>query len=102
VLVLCVLGAWLGRRERLVQISAWWCAISVVLLLGLGWGTAENGLILYGLYFSWAFYVLFRRAVVRPGRWQPAADWLLALFLLVLNVPGMVELLNFAVNAYPV
>jgi len=102
VLCLCGLGAWLGRRERLVQISAWWCLFSVLLLVVLGWGTAENGLILYGLYFSWAFYVLFRRAVVWPVRRKALADGVLVVFFLLLNLPGMRELLHFAVSRYPV
>ena len=102
VLCLCVLGAFLGRRERLVQISAWWCLFSLALLVGLGWGTAENGLILYGLYFSWAFYVLFRRVVVHGHRWQTVADWLLAALLLGLNIPGITALWQFAVTNYPV
>lgn len=100
-----IIGLWgfvLGRRDRLVQISAWWCLFSVLLLVGFGWGTAENGLILYGLYFSWAFYVLFRRGLNCPARRQTVLDWVLALVLLALNVPGMRELLHFAVSYYPV
>ena len=107
-LVLCVLGAVVGRKERLVQLSAWWCAFSVVLLVGMGWGTAENGLILYGLYFSWAFYVLLRKALVWPlehaklARWQTGLDAVLDAVLLGLNVPGVAALLHFAANNYPV
>jgi hypothetical protein len=88
--------------------SGWWCAFSAILLVGLGWGTAENGLILYGLYFSWAFYVLLRQALVWPleqaklTRWQTGLDAVLAAVLLVLNVPGMAALLRFAVSNYPV
>lgn len=102
VLAMCVVGLVVGRRDRLVQISGWWCLFSALLLLGLGWGTAENGLILYGLYFSWAFYVLFRRVLIPSGRWQTAVDWLLALALLALNIPGMSALLRFAAEYYPV
>lgn len=104
---LCALGAAAGRRERPVRISAWWCVFSLLLLLGLGWGTAENGLILYGLYFGWAFYVLLRRfmawALERLGAkgGQTAADSLLAAALLALNIPGLGELLRFAAAYYP-
>lgn len=107
-LLLCILGLIVGRRNRLVQISGWWCAFSAILLVGLGWGTAENGLILYGLYFSWAFYVLLRQALVWPleqaklTRWQTGLDAVLAAVLLGLNVPGMAALLRFAVSNYPV
>ena len=42
----------------------YWVMFSVVILLVVGWGSSENGMILYALYFSWAFLVLIYQLVL--------------------------------------
>lgn len=108
VLLLCVLGAVLTRREPLTRACAWWCAFSAVLLCLLGWGTAENGLVLYILYFGWAFLLLLRQLAAwalekcRLARLLPWAEAAFAAVLLGVNLPALGELLRFALKNFPV
>lgn len=99
-------GAVLGFRKKLVRLSACWAAFSVVLLGFVGWGTSENGLVLYTLYFSWAFAVLLFELIRRlPERFRPARIAILAalaVLLFCINLSGMRELVRFAVTYYPV
>ena len=39
----------LNRHSRAARMAGCWVLFSIVLLVGLGWGTQENGLILYAL-----------------------------------------------------
>ncbi len=55
VLVGCGLAILLCWRQFALKLCAGWAAFSFVLLCLVGWGTAENGLILYELLFGWAF-----------------------------------------------
>lgn len=58
ILILCFVSLILNRRNKIAIISGIWILFSFLLLCVIGWGTAENGLILYSLYFSWAFIIL--------------------------------------------
>jgi hypothetical protein len=58
IMALVLLGFFLNRERYIAKISACWVLFSVVVLYIVGWGTAENGLILYALYFAWAYIVL--------------------------------------------
>jgi hypothetical protein len=58
ILALVLLGFFLNREQYIAKISVCWVLFSVVVLYLVGWGTAENGLILYALYFAWAYIVL--------------------------------------------
>jgi hypothetical protein len=58
IMVLVLLGFFLNRERYIAKISVCWVLFSVVILYIVGWGTAENGLILYALYFAWAYIVL--------------------------------------------
>lgn len=106
-LALALLGAVLCRKKPGCLASAGWAAFSLLLLLGAGWGTAENGLILYGLYFGWAFALLLLRLAEKivGGEKNPGRVALLctvcALALLWVNLPAMGELLSFAATYYP-
>lgn len=58
IIICAALGFLLNRKDKFSQISFVWCIFSFVLLGLIGWGTAENGMILYSLYLGWPFLVL--------------------------------------------
>jgi len=107
ILLLTVISAAVNRKKRISKLSAMWVVFSFFTLFVLGWGTKENGLILYSLYFGWAFEVLVFELLEYVGdviklRYLPEIiSVCLACFLLVANIPAMRSLLEFAVSYYP-
>ena len=107
VLILAILGFAVSRRETWAKVSMLWVIMSVVLLPIIGWGTAENGLILYALYFSWAFLALIYGLI----RW--AADrlkagwltWVIAIAYCIACViswlPELLAIVDFGMTYYP-
>ena len=59
ILALCILSFILNRKEKIALLSIGWIVFSFLLLCIAGWGTTENGLILYSLYFAFAFFILY-------------------------------------------
>ena len=58
-LFLCILTFFIVNiKDKLNRISFYWVIFSFIILCVVGWGTLENGLILYALYFSWAIVIL--------------------------------------------
>lgn len=108
IFLLCALSAWWNRDKKSSRLAAAWCGFSVAMLLILGWGTKENGLILYSLYFGWAYAVLLFQLVESAGqklrlRWLlPAVCLFSAAILLAVNLPAMGELVRFLIAYYPV
>ena len=78
------------------------------MLLGLGCGTKENGLILNALYFGWAFLVLLFQLVEKIESKLnikfliPVVTMVAVIALLVINIPAILEMVNFAIIYYPV
>ncbi|MGN1235159.1 MAG: hypothetical protein ACI4U2_04200, partial [Christensenellaceae bacterium] len=103
--VLAVAAYVVCRKERFATVCAYWILVSLVILAGLGWGAAENGMVLYSMYFAWAFiglyasvfYKLVKNQYVRVG--VTAA---VALFFLVWNGIALAEIVSFGVTYYPV
>lgn len=58
ILLIALLGFWVSRHDILSKISFGWIVFSYIILVQFGWGTAENGLVLYSLYFAWAYTIL--------------------------------------------
>ena len=108
ILLLCAVSIIVNRRDRAVTIAGAWAGFSVLLLLIVGWGAPENGMILYTLYFGWAFLVLLFRLVERLaektgfGLLTPLATCTIVAVLGWLNFRGIGELLTFAFARYPV
>lgn len=108
ILVLCLISAWTNRNKKSSLLSIGWIGFSVIMLLGLGWGTAENGLILYALYFGWAFLVLLFQLVEKIGEklnlrfLVPVATVVCAVLLAAINIPAITEMIQFAIQYYPV
>ena len=84
-----------------------WLLYSFIILCVFGWGTAENGLILYSLYFSWAAFILIFSLALKAEDLSgvrlvvPAFVVSAASLMLYANLPAMYELVGFAVKYYP-
>jgi len=106
VLAAAVTGFLLNRKNTYARICASWVACSFLLLCVLGWGTSENGLVLYTLYFGWAFVSLILLLVNRLfGRIRPLRYGLLGAGILALvyaNATGIAEIVRFGLQYYPV
>jgi len=104
-LLLAALSAALQLREKRVRVLALWAACSVLLLGVAGWGASENGMVLYTLYFFWAYAALLYTLLLRLLRRRNAARYALAAAgigaLAFFNVCGMTDLIRFAIAYYP-
>jgi hypothetical protein len=105
-LALTVLGFALNHRNRFAQFCLSWVALSFFILVVLGWGSLENGFILYSLYFGWAYFCLLFMAIDKLLSGFPAAKYGVyvsaAMMLAAINFPGIHELIRFCVKYYPV
>ncbi len=108
ILLLCVISTWINRDKKSSLLAAGWIGFSIVMLLGIGWGTNENGLILYALYFGWAFFVLLFQLLEKIEDKMnicflvPAVSAFCTVALAVINIPSIIEMVRFAVEYYPV
>lgn len=103
ILILCILGYIMNKKMKFAKISILWILFSIVVLLLIGWGTAENGLILYGLYFSWAYltlYFLFFKKIFKKDKLFIATILLSCIIMLYFNVNEFLEILKFAFKFY--
>ena len=105
VLALSIGGIIAGRRERLSRYCGAWIAFALLLLGIVGWGTIDNGLMLYSLYFGWAFaamtFQLIDRVFSRVRPLKLVVMALLAMGLVSLNVNALHEVLVFGTRVYP-
>lgn len=107
-LLLVIVSVVLNRGKKSSLLAAGWAAFSVIMLLALGWGTEENGLILYALYFGWAFLVLLFQLVekiedkLNVKFLVPLCSVGCAVVLAVVNIPAVMEMLKFAITNFPV
>lgn len=87
-----------------MQVSAFWVLYSIIILCFVGFGTQENGLILYSLYFSWAFiilcYLLFIK-IIKKSLLRNVLTIIICAGLLFLNIPAFNEIINFGIMFYP-
>lgn len=107
ILALSIVSALWNWKNKSSRMAVLWVGFSVVMLLVLGWGTAENGLILYALYFGWAFLVLLFQLVeklektLRIKYLTCICGILAAVALLAVNIPAIFEMIDFAITYYP-
>lgn len=107
ILVLVIISGIWNRKNKAVQFAFVWVLFSVGLLLLFGYGTNENGLVLYSYYFSWAFWVLLYMlcnkvlTLVRKESWVSCVCFGGALAILLININGIVDMVKFAVKYYP-
>ena len=103
VLLIVILGYILNRKNKFANFCMLWVIFSSIILLFIGWGTAENGLILYSLYFAFAylslFYLFFRR-VIKNDRIFEIFMIFLCLVIFACNIKELINIFSFAIKYY--
>lgn len=108
IIILAILGFILNRKDKLSIISILWCIFSYIIIGVIGWGTAENGTILYSLYFGWSFFVLIYKLLkyicdkLKIKNLLVIVTVVLIILLVTINFEGGKELFNFALTYYKV
>jgi hypothetical protein len=105
VITLVALSAILHRKEAKMRVFSLWVGFSIVLLMLVGWGAAENGMVLYTLYFFWAFaallYALLKTFFLQNRFLRCIFAAACIAVLVCVNLPGIIDLLHFAITYYP-
>lgn len=107
ILLLAVVSAIWNREKKSSLIAIGWVGFSAVILLLLGWGTTENGLVLYTLYFGWAFLMLLFQLVekleskLNTRFILPALSICAAVALAIINISSIKEMVHFAISYFP-
>ena len=101
-----IVGFFFNKEKISSRIAIYWIGISMFIFLLFGWGTMENGLILYSLYFGWAFSTLTFQFIEKiKSKYYNIIimkiDLLLVGLLFFVNSFGIIKLLNFAKDYYP-
>ena len=103
ILVLCLVSFIKNRKNKLSVISFLWIVFSFIILCLLGWGTKENGLILYSLYFSWAYLVLIYQLIgnlIKNKKLKVIVIVSICVLLLCYNIPEFLRIVAFGINFY--
>ena len=107
IILLVISSAFMNRKKKSSILAISWIVLSIIVFLLLGWGTSENGLILYELYFGWAFLVLLVQLVelieikLNINFLVPLFSIVFAIIFAMINVPAIMEMINFAITYYP-
>lgn len=105
ILALCIVSFIWNRKDRFTQYAGWWIFVSILILLGLGWGTHENGLVIYGLHFGWAYitliYKLIERVFAKHERILLGICGIISGIMLWQNIEGLSVLFDFLGKYYP-
>lgn len=99
-LAIMIISVIINRKESMARLSFVWVIFSILILVVVGWGTTENGLILYSLYFAWAYlclYYLFLRKLCKNNR--KIFITLLLTTILIMAFFNLKELLNIMLFA---
>ena len=108
ILFACVVGFMLSRKEYISNVAAYWVVFSIFIIVIGGWGIPENGLVLYTLYFGWAYVILLFKFVYCIFEWLNNNRLLIAIpmisiiLLLFVNIPSVIEIVQFAATKYPI
>ena len=103
ILILCIISAIINRKEYITKVSFLWIIFSIIMLVILGWGTKENGLILYSLYFGWAYFVLIFQLlnnIFKNNKVFKIAFIILILLMVIGYIPELFNIFKFAILNY--
>lgn len=104
IFAICAISFVLNMKNKFARVSIAWVAYSMVLLILLGWGSQENGMILYSLYFGWAFLSLLILLIEKLPKKLNIIKYIIyvsaIVFLAIYNFKGIIEIIKFGKEFY--
>lgn len=104
ILLICIISYIINRKNHMALISFLWVVFSFLVLCLFGWGTQENGLILYSLYFAWAYIILiylFIDKIIKNNMFKYIVIIILCFIMLIFNFNEFYNIIKFCFNYYP-
>jgi len=107
VVLLCIslVSVIINRKIMFAKACGLWILFSIAILYAIGLGSPENGMILYSLYFSWAFFGLvflfFEKLLKKQKVIRYAVYSVLFIVMSIININGIIELVQFGIEHYP-
>lgn len=104
VLACVIAGFALTYKEWISKAAMLWVCFSSLILFVIGWGTAENGLLLYALYFAWAYVVLIYQLLKKVMKNPALRSGILAglaITMLIRNIYEIIQIYQFGITYYP-
>lgn len=101
ILLICFISFIFNRKDKLSRICWGWILFSFLILVIIGWGTKENGLVLYSLYFSWAFIILIYKFIkmiferIKKEHFMNVTVIILSIPLLIYNLYDLIKMINY-------
>ena len=104
-LVLMIISFILNYKKKIAKISFGWLIFSFIVLVLVGWGTVENGLIIYGIYFSWAYFILigllFNQLLSKVPKLKNIVWCLIFGIMIFINGLELINIIKFGITYYP-
>lgn len=105
-IALMIVSFIINRKKTIAKIAFGWLIFSFIILVIVGWGTVENGLIIYGIYFSWAYfiliYLLFDKILEKlPKELKTIISITIIFWLLIINGMEIINIVKFGRTYYP-
>ena len=104
IILLCIVSFIINRKHKFALISFLWIVFSFIILCLVGWGTRENGLILYSLYFFWAYcsllFLLFNK--IKNTKVKYLLFMLIIVTMICINIDGFLDIMRFGIRYYGV
>lgn len=104
ILVIVIISFIVNRKEKIAKICFSWVMFSIIILGFVGWGAFENGMILYSLYFSWAYicliYMLIRKVLRENITLINIFMTLGVIGIFMVNIQELLNIFNFAIQYY--
>ena len=103
IILLCFISFIINRKNLFAKISFMWIIFSFVILCLFGWGTRENGLILYSLYFFWAYVSLISLLINKAFRnkyFKIFIYFIIIFIMLYFNLSEFIRIVQFGISYY--
>ena len=100
-IIICFISFILNRKDKLSRICFGWILFSFIIMCVVGWGTRENGLVLYSLYFSWAVVILIYKFIkhlidrIKMKRFLNIVMITISISLFTYNLYDLIKMINY-------
>ena len=101
ILIIVLISVSLFRHSKLAVVSVYWVLISFFILVVIGWGSVENGMVLYSSYFMWAYLIPIALIYSRVFKEKVFIGNLVLIFTIIaLLIHNSIEIINYVYNLH--